>query len=104
MPDLKLGRRRGHGSDDRADRGLELVRELEHIGPALGSGARLCLFLLRLRLFDPQEIVLEDLGGTRVVANLVAALGIGNVDRLVAVGEIEQRLVDAVDRTGDVDH
>ena len=74
-------------------------------GSLLGGGARLGLPLLGLHLLHADEIVAEGLGGAGVVADLVAALRIGDVDRLVAVGEFEQHLADGAgrDRNGAAD-
>jgi hypothetical protein len=98
---LQLGGGGGDGIDDIADGGLELVGELLHVGLALGSGARLGFLLRGLHFLDAGQIILEGLGGAGIVADLVVARRIRDLDRLVAVGELHQHFPDPADRAGD---
>ena len=70
----------------------ELVGERALLGDALLlRRARLGLVLLGLQPLHLHQVVAEGVGGARGVADLVAARGEGNLDRLVAVGELEQQ-------------
>jgi hypothetical protein len=57
--------------------------------------------LLDLQSLDPQQIVLEDARGAGGVTHLVTAMGIRNLDRLVAPGQRHQDVADSVNRLAD---
>ena len=90
--------------DDASDGGLERVGEPDHLHLALGCRGRLQILLFGLHPLDADQIVLEGVGRTGVVADFVAAVGEGNLDRLVAVCQFQQHVADATDRAGDSQH
>ena len=90
--------------DDAADRSLELVGQLGHIGLAGRGGCRFEILLRRLHLFDADQILLEGLRRARRISDLVASRRIGDLKRLVAVGKPKQHVPDPPDRSGDAQH
>ena len=74
-----------------------------HVGLALLGAAPRHLLFRGLQLIDADQLFLEGLRGARVVADLVAPVGIRHRDVFVAARELEQDFADAADRTGDRD-
>ncbi len=98
---FEFGRRRGDAFDDVADRALEFIREPAHIGFALGDRAQLGLLLLFLHADLGEAVILEHERGFRDVADLVPALGAGDLDVVVAAGQPLQHHDQIADRLGD---
>ena len=98
---LELARGGRNRVDDAADRALELVGELSMSALRCATAALLALLPLGFHRLDLDQLLLEGFRGARIVADLVAALRIGHVDRLVAVRALEQHLADAPDRPRD---
>ena len=72
-----------------------------HVGAALIGGAPRGFLLRLFKLFDADQFFLEGLRRARIVANLVAAVGIRHRDVLVAAGKLDQHFADVPDRTAD---
>ena len=84
-------------------RALERVRERPHVGFALLGATALGLLLRGLQLLDADQFLLEGFRRPGIVAHLVTAFGIGNLDVAVAAGEFQQHFADMADRTADRD-
>jgi len=81
---FQLGRSRRNRIDDLSDRGLELIRELVHVGLALGSGANFRLLLLGLHLLRMRiRFSLKMFAALAASADLTAAADIGDIDLLL---------------------
>jgi hypothetical protein len=99
---FELGRRRRHRVHDVADRALELVGELLHVGLAAArAGDLLALRLLLLGQRLVRRILADHRDGLRHVADLVAAGGARHLDVEIALGHLVHRAVEPCDRPRD---
>ncbi|MGY4330551.1 hypothetical protein ACVWWG_004968 [Bradyrhizobium sp. LB7.2] len=88
---LELGCRRRHGLDDLADRALEIVGELLHVGLALLATAHIGCDLLSAQPLGLRHVGPEHLDGTSHLTDLVPAPDAGNGSRKLAARKPRHR-------------
>ena len=101
---LELAGRGQHVVDDAADAGFELIDEAPQFGLALLGGSHRGRGLLLAQAPALGDVVLEDLDGSRDLADLVHPLVVIDLDAGVAVGNRRQRLRDRAQGLGDAAH
>ena len=98
---FELGRGRRYRAHYARDRVLERAGDIADVGAALFGDAFGCLFLGAFQLLDADQLLLERLRRASIVADFVAAAGIGDFDIFIAMRELQQHLADASDRPAD---
>jgi len=97
---FQFARSRRYGFDDLADRALEFVRQLVHVGFAPRDGPGLRLLLLSLQLLAGGGVALEHLDRIRHLADLVAPADAGHLNVELAASEIFHGAGHALQRPG----
>ena len=98
---LHFGRSRRDELDDALDARFEAVGKRHHTLAAFLFRPPLGFFLLFAETIGIDRILLEHFHGLGHRADLIAALGAGDFDRLVALGQALHNLGHSLDRVGD---